>query len=61
MSFFGFDSTLPRDRGHPSNAPGFGQAPDPFAGLSRNKAVAEEEDDDDAYVRRRRDTMDSEG
>ncbi len=48
MSFFGFDTTLPRDRGHPVTAPGFGQAPDPFAGLSR--APAKAEDDDDAYV-----------
>ncbi|KAG0646076.1 DNA topoisomerase 2-associated pat1 [Hyphodiscus hymeniophilus] len=42
MSFFGFDSTLPRDRGHNPSAPGFSQAADPFAGLSRP------EDDDDA-------------
>lgn len=42
MSFFGFDSTLPRDREHNSRAPGFSQAPDPFAGLSRP------DDDDDA-------------
>ncbi|KZF19385.1 hypothetical protein L228DRAFT_241624 [Xylona heveae TC161] len=34
MSFFGFDTTLPRDRGHPREAPGFGEAPDPFAGFS---------------------------
>ncbi|KAH0565422.1 hypothetical protein GP486_001198 [Trichoglossum hirsutum] len=45
MSFFGFDTTLPRDRGHPTNAPGFGQTPDPFAGLSRG---AEDDDDGDA-------------
>ncbi|KAI9773983.1 MAG: hypothetical protein M1839_001934 [Geoglossum umbratile] len=44
MSFFGFDTTLPRDHGHPANAPGFGQAPDPFAGISRGI----EDDDDDA-------------
>ncbi|KAF2492270.1 hypothetical protein BU16DRAFT_108707 [Lophium mytilinum] len=44
MSFFGFDATLPRDRGHSSKAPGFGQAQDAFAGLS-GKGVA---DDDDA-------------
>ncbi|PMD36145.1 topoisomerase II-associated protein-like protein PAT1 [Hyaloscypha variabilis F] len=42
MSFFGFDPTLPRDRGHNPSAPGFTQAADPFAGLSR------QEDDDDA-------------
>ncbi|KAH8728757.1 topoisomerase II-associated protein PAT1 [Phaeosphaeriaceae sp. PMI808] len=33
MSFFSFDTNLPRDRGHSSNAPGFGQH-DAFAGLS---------------------------
>jgi len=42
MSFFGFDTALPRDRGHNTSAPGFSQAADPFAGLSR------QEDDDDA-------------
>ncbi|KAK6583786.1 hypothetical protein PZA11_003516 [Diplocarpon coronariae] len=41
MSFFGFDAALPRDRGHNTAAPGFSQAADPFAGLSR-----QEEDDD---------------
>jgi DNA topoisomerase 2-associated protein PAT1 len=46
MSFFGFDTTLPKDRGHSTNAPGFGQAPDPFAGLGR----AAQGDDDDVYV-----------
>jgi DNA topoisomerase 2-associated protein PAT1 len=34
MSFFGFDATLPRDRGHQANAPGFAQPQDAFAGLS---------------------------
>lgn len=48
MSFFGFDATLPRDRGHPATGPGFKQAQDPFAGLS--KGPAREEEDDDAYV-----------
>jgi Topoisomerase II-associated protein PAT1 len=46
MSFFGFDATLPRDRGHPANAPGFGQTPDPFAGVSRG--LGDDDDDDDA-------------
>ncbi|KAH8678750.1 topoisomerase II-associated protein PAT1 [Tricladium varicosporioides] len=32
MSFFGYDTTLPRDRGHNTRAPGFSQAADPFAG-----------------------------
>ncbi|KAL7269712.1 DNA topoisomerase 2-associated protein pat1 [Rhizina undulata] len=44
MSFFGFDTALPRDRGHPTNAPGFGQAPDHFAGLS-SKGGDNDEDD----------------
>lgn len=42
MSFFGFDPTVPRDRPHNTKAPGFAQAPDPFAGLSAQNA----EDDD---------------
>ncbi|EPS40236.1 hypothetical protein H072_5988 [Dactylellina haptotyla CBS 200.50] len=40
MSFFGFDTTLPRDRAshtHPKQAPGFSQQRDAFAGLSRNE------------------------
>ncbi|MCJ1391355.1 hypothetical protein MMC18_004218 [Xylographa bjoerkii] len=45
MSFFGFDSSLPKDRGHPSAAPGFGQAPDPFAGLSQDRARYDDDDD----------------
>lgn len=43
MSFFGFDTTLPRDR-HPAQGPGFGTAPDPFSAISRNQRI---EDDDD--------------
>jgi hypothetical protein len=49
MSFFGFDPTLPRDRGHPTKAPGFGQAPDPFATLSKTRAEYGD-DDDDGYA-----------
>lgn len=41
MSFFGFDATLPRDRGHNTSAPGFAQASDPFARPSQD-----DEDDD---------------
>ena len=44
MSFFGFDSNLPRDRGHNISAPGFSQVADPFVGLSRPEAG----NDDDA-------------
>ena len=49
MSFFGFDATLPRDSGHPTKAPGFGSAHDPFASISQNRPL-EEDDDDMAYV-----------
>jgi DNA topoisomerase 2-associated protein PAT1 len=43
MSFFGFDSTLPRDRNQQSNSRGMFDSHDPFAGLSRG---AQEEDDE---------------
>ncbi|KAF2838661.1 hypothetical protein M501DRAFT_1004447 [Patellaria atrata CBS 101060] len=43
MSFFGFDTSLPRDRGHQSTAPGFGQTHDPFAGLSQRNVSANDE------------------
>lgn len=50
MSFFGFDPALPRDRGHAANAPGFGQAPDAFAGLSGGALEDDEPlDFDDTY------------
>ena len=45
MSFFGRDARLPRDRGHPVTAPGFGQAPDPFITLSQDRHLDEDEDD----------------
>jgi hypothetical protein len=40
MSFFGFDPSMPRDRGHSSNAPGFGQH-DAFAALGGGAANAD--------------------
>ena len=46
MSFFGSHATVSRDRGHPSTAPGFGQAQDPFAGLSGSRRHDEDEEDD---------------
>lgn len=46
MSFFGFEATLPRDHGHPNNAPGFTAVSDPFASFSKNRP--EEDDDDNA-------------
>ena len=45
MSFFGYNTALPRDRGHPSAAPGFGQTPDPFASLSQNRTLEDAGDD----------------
>ncbi|KAF2459118.1 topoisomerase II-associated protein PAT1 [Lineolata rhizophorae] len=51
MSFFGFDTTLPRDRGHQKSAPGFSHS-DAFAGLS-DRARGPTDDDaldfDDTY------------
>ncbi|KAL8796130.1 MAG: hypothetical protein Q9195_001463 [Heterodermia aff. obscurata] len=53
MSFFGFDPTIPRGGGHPDKAPGFGTAPDPFAGISQHHGTGDEDDDaidfDDTY------------
>lgn len=43
MSFFGFDTTLPRDR----NNQGFFSNQDAFAGLSSGNAAG---DDDEMYV-----------
>ena len=48
MSFFGFDPHGPQNRGHPTQAPGFGSAPDPFASISQGQGLGQE--DDDAYV-----------
>lgn len=45
MSFFGFDPTIPGNSEHPSRAPGFGTAPDPFASISEHRDL---DDDDDA-------------
>lgn len=42
MAFFGFEQ---RSQGHPSQAPGFGAAPDPFASISQNR-----DEEDDAYA-----------
>ncbi|KAH7063349.1 topoisomerase II-associated protein PAT1 [Macrophomina phaseolina] len=52
MSFFGFDTSLPRDRpAHQQNAPGFGQTPDPWAGLSSQGARGDDDalDFEDTY------------
>ena len=38
MSFFGFDTTLPRDR---SNAPGFSAPQDAFAALEGEEPIEE--------------------
>ena len=44
MSFFGFDPAIPRG-GHPDKAPGFGAAPDPFAGISQHQGTGYEDED----------------
>ncbi|THC99817.1 hypothetical protein EYZ11_000747 [Aspergillus tanneri] len=48
MSFFGFDTTLPRDRAPPGDKRGIFDTPDPFAEVARAKAEGLHEDDDDA-------------
>ena len=49
MSFFGYDTTLPRDR--PPNSQGFFETPDPFAGVSRSRVLEGfRPEDDDAYA-----------
>lgn len=45
MSFFGFDATLPRDRGHPTEAPGFTAVSNPFASFKQNRPSEDDEDD----------------
>ncbi|KAF3042839.1 hypothetical protein E8E11_005805 [Didymella keratinophila] len=48
MSFFGFNTDLPRDRGHQTNAPGFGQH-DAFAGFSGGAADDDVIDFEETY------------
>ncbi|CBX93824.1 hypothetical protein IAQ61_003706 [Plenodomus lingam] len=48
MSFFGFDTNLPRDRGHSANAPGFSQH-DAFAALGEAAADDDAIDFDETY------------
>lgn len=45
MSVFGSETTLPRDRGHPVNAPGFTAVSDPFASFANNRPEDDDEDD----------------
>lgn len=45
MSFFGFDTKLPRDRGHPVVAPGFTAVSNPFASFAQNRVSEDDEDD----------------
>ncbi|KAL3434002.1 topoisomerase II-associated protein PAT1 [Aspergillus tetrazonus] len=47
MSFFGFDTTLPRDRAPQGGQRGIFDTPDPFAEVARARAAAQHEDDDD--------------
>ncbi|TKA32678.1 hypothetical protein B0A54_15482 [Friedmanniomyces endolithicus] len=48
MSFFGFDTTLPRDRPPPPSGRGMFDQHDPFAGLGRGVSAAGDEDEDEA-------------
>lgn len=45
MSFFGFHTALPRDGGHPTQAPGFGTAPDPFASFAQARSLKDDDDE----------------
>ncbi|KAL4925159.1 deadenylation-dependent mRNA-decapping factor PAT1 [Aspergillus undulatus] len=47
MSFFGFDTTLPRDRASQGGQGGFFDTHDPFAEVARAKAAAHQDHDDD--------------
>lgn len=49
MSFFGFDTTLPRERGHPSSQLGFSSNNDAFAGLSGGADDGEALNFDETY------------
>ncbi|KAL4788706.1 topoisomerase II-associated protein PAT1 [Aspergillus varians] len=46
MSFFGFDTTLPRDRAPQGGQRGIFDTPDPFAEVARAKAAAQHDEDD---------------
>lgn len=49
MSFFGFDTTLPRDKASLGDDRGFFEAPDPFAEVARAQAEGLQSlEDDDA-------------
>jgi len=45
MSFFGFDTTLPRDRVSSGETRGIFEAPDPFAEVARVGTQAYHDDD----------------
>ena len=47
MASFGFNRPTAVDFRHPTQGPGFGAAPDPFASISHDRGRLE---DDDAYV-----------
>jgi DNA topoisomerase 2-associated protein PAT1 len=46
MSFFGFDTTLPRDRHSAQHSRGIFENPDPFAEVARARAQGLDEDED---------------
>jgi DNA topoisomerase 2-associated protein PAT1 len=48
MSFFGFDTSLPRDRQTGQQSRGIFENPDPFAEVARAQAQGLHEGDDDA-------------
>lgn len=52
MSFFGFDTSLPKDRPPGEQPRGIFENPDPFAEIARVRAQGFHEDDDDVYVSR---------
>jgi hypothetical protein len=47
MSFFGFDTTLPKDRPPATQTRGIFENPDPFADVARATAQGLHDDDDD--------------
>jgi DNA topoisomerase 2-associated protein PAT1 len=50
MSFFGFDTALPRDRQAGQQSRGIFENTDPFAEVARAQAQGLHDGDDDAYV-----------
>ena len=52
MSFFGFDTSLPRDKASSSSKPGIFEHRDPFAGLAQGRKLqAFQDTEEEEYVR----------